>query len=156
MKGMVIKMTRQEARELAVRLAFEISGSTTGADEILGHLFDREYFESLSEEDELFRAFPDDNSRAYIERVIRGVDEHNMELDEYVMKYAKGWKFERISRTALAVMKVCMFETLYMPDVPVGASVNSAVELSKKYDEQDTVAFVNGILGSFVREEVKR
>lgn len=149
-------MTRQEARELAVRLVFELSGSTTGSEEIIGHFFSREYYDSLSEEDELFGAYPDDNSRAYIERVISGVDQHNMELDEYVMKYAKGWKFGRISRTALAVMKVCMFETLYMPDVPVGASVNSAIELAKKYDEPDTVSFVNGILGSFVREEVKR
>lgn len=149
-------MTRQEARELAVRLSFEISGSTTGSEEILAQFFSREYYETLSAEDELFKNYPDDNSRAYIERVIRGVDEHNMELDGYVMKYAKGWKFGRISRTALAAMKVCMYETLYMPDVPVGASVNAAVELAKKYDEAETVAFVNGVLGSFVREEVKR
>ena len=68
-------------------------------------------------------------------------------------KYAKGWDFARISRTALAIMKTAMFEILYMPDIPEGVSINEAVELVKKYDEPETVSFVNGILGTFVKNE---
>ena len=74
-------------------------------------------------------------------------------LDGYVEKYAKGWKFDRISRTALAAMKVAMFEVMYMPEIPNAVAINEAVELAKKYDEPETVKFVNGLLGSFSRGE---
>ena len=70
-------------------------------------------------------------------------------------KYAKGWRFERISLVAAAIMRVAMYEIMYMPDIPHGAAINEAVELTKRYDEPETVKFVNGILGSFLREEVK-
>ena len=52
-------------------------------------------------------------------------------------------------------MRVAMFEILYMPDIPAGVAINEAVEIAKKYEEPETVRFLNGILGSFVREEVK-
>ena len=73
--------------------------------------------------------------------------------DAYIEKYSKGWKFERISRTAVAIMKTAMYEILYMPDIPVKAAVNEAVNLAKKYEEPETVPFINGILGSFARAE---
>lgn len=148
-------MNRSTAREIAVRLAFEISAKECSADEVLSQFFDREHYDSLKEEDSLFAEYPDPDQMAYIEAVIRGIDAHNAELDGYVAKYAKGWAFGRISRTALAVMKVSMYETMYMPEIPNGASINETVEIAKKYDVPETVAFVNGILGSFVREELE-
>ena len=54
----------------------------------------------------------------------------------------------------MAIMKVAMFEVMYMPDVPDAAAINEAVELAKRYDPPETVSFVNGVLGSFVRGEV--
>jgi len=50
-------------------------------------------------------------------------------------------------------MKLAMFEILYMPDIPDSASINEAVELAKRYEPPETVSFINGILGSFVRGE---
>ena len=76
------------------------------------------------------------------------------ELDAVIERYARGWKPERISRTALAVLRCAICEILYLEDVPVGAAINEAVELDKYYDEPETTAFVNGILGAFVREEL--
>ena len=52
-------------------------------------------------------------------------------------------------------MRVCMYEILYMQDVPDSAAVNDAVEIAKKYEPEETVAFINGILGTFIREEKK-
>ncbi len=60
---------------------------------------------------------------------------------------------DRLSRTALAVLRCAICEILYLEDVPAGAAINEAVELDKKYDEPDTVAFVNGVLVGFVRGE---
>ena len=148
-------MNRTEAREIAVKLCFEISSKECPAREVLDRIFDREYYDSLSAEDKLFASYPDDAQREYIRQLVQGIGDHSAELDGYVAKYSKGWKFGRISRTALAVMKTAMYEIMYMPDIPTGVAVNEAVEIAKHYDEPETVAFVNGVLGSFAREEMK-
>ena len=57
---------------------------------------------------------------------------------------------------ASAIMRVAMFEILYMEEIPNGAAINEAVEIAKKYETPETVKFINGILGSFVREELSR
>jgi N utilization substance protein B len=147
-------MNRTEARELAVMLCFELSTRECTADEIFEYMFDREYYDSLKGEDSVFDSFPEDAQKDYIETLIRGVDQHAAELDGYVEKYSKGWAFSRISRTALAVMKTAMYEVMYMPDIPTGVAINEAVEIAKQYDEPETVSFVNGVLGSFVRGEL--
>ena len=64
-----------------------------------------------------------------------------------------GWKFERIPLVASAIMRVAMYEILYMPEIPNAAAINEAVEIAKKYEDEKVVAFLNGILGSFVRQE---
>ena len=66
---------------------------------------------------------------------------------------AVGWSFSRISLVASAIMRVAMYEILYMPDVPNAAAINDAVEISKNYEGEETVKFINGLLGSFVRGE---
>ena len=149
-----IIMNRTEARELAVRLCFEVSSKECTADEVLERFLDEEYFKTLSGEDGVFSSYPDDTQKEYIERLVRGIGEHSAELDGYIAKYSRGWQFGRISRTALAVMKTAMFEIMYMPDIPTGVAVNEAVEIAKGYDEPETVSFVNGVLGTFVREEM--
>lgn len=147
-------MNRSEAREIAVRLCFELSCRECDAREVLDHFFSGDYYESLSPEDELYASRPQENHREYIEKLVMGIGEHSAELDAYIAKYARGWSFGRISRTALAVIKTAMYEILYMPEIPNGAAINEAVEIAKKYDEPETVAFINGVLGSFVREEL--
>ena len=82
---------------------------------------------------------------------MKGVYDHGAELDGYISKYAIGWSFSRISRMAAAVMRVAMYEILYMPDIPTAAAINEAVELAKHYETQEAVSFINGILGAFVR-----
>ncbi len=108
----------------------------------------------LANEDDSLGTYPDEKQRDYISELVNGISEHSAELDGYISKYAKGWKFGRISRTALAVMKTAMYEIMYMPDIPTGVAVNEAVEIAKHYDGPETVSFVNGVLGSFVREEM--
>ena len=89
----------------------------------------------------------------YIRRLTTLCVEKREELDDYIRQYAKGWRVERISRTALAVLRCALCEILYFDDVPASAAINEAVELAKGYDEPDTVSFVNGVLGGFMRGE---
>ena len=104
--------------------------------------------------DELFAEAPDEKQRAYITALVEGVAGHVNELDGYIEKYSRGWKLNRISRTALSVLRCALYEILYMDeeDVPDSVAVNEAVELAKGFDEPETVSFINGILGSFLRE----
>ena len=148
-------MKRTEAREIAIRLCYELSSKECSAEDVLEKFFEDEHYATLASEDEVYSAFPDDRQMKYIRELVIGIGEHSAELDGYVEKYLRGWQFGRISRTALAVIKTAMYEILYMPDVPNAAAINDAVEISKGYDEPEVVSFINGVLGSFVREEIK-
>lgn len=147
-------MKRTAAREIAVRLSFGLFENPIDPETLLGEMFDEEYYATLKKEDELYAEYPDKAQLEYIGRIIRGISEHGAELDGYIEKYAVGWKFGRISRTAIAIFKTAMFEVLYMPDVPNKVAINEAVELAKKYEEPTTVPFINGVLGSFSRKEI--
>ena len=147
-------MTRTTAREIAVRLCFTISENPTDPETLLRETFDPAYYATLAGEDEVFAQLPDQRQQAYITRLVTGVGEHGVELDGYVEKYARGWNFDRLSRMAIAILKAAMYEILYMPDIPNGVSINEAVELTKRYQEPEMASYVNGILGTFVREEL--
>jgi len=146
-------MKRAAAREVAVRLCFSISENPISPEEMLAQVFEDEYYETLKDEDKLYSVKPGKKQLEYITRIVTGVYEHSAELDDYIDKYSVGWKFGRIARMAVAIMNVAMFEVLYMPDVPDNVAINEAIELAKKYEPPETVSFVNGVLGSFSREE---
>jgi N utilization substance protein B len=146
-------MTRIAAREIAVRLCFSTAENPSDPEEVLALMFEDEYYSSLQEEDDVYAKSPNAKQLDYITRLVTGVFSHAAELDGYIDKYTVGWRFGRISRTAVAIMKVAMFEVLYMPDVPDKAAINEAVELAKKYETPKTVSFVNGVLGSFMKME---
>jgi len=148
-------MKRTTAREIAVRLCFAVSENPSDPDELLSQTFEDEYYASLQAEDELYKNKPSKKQLDYITRLVKGISEHSAELDGYIEKYAVGWRFGRISRTAVAIMKVAMFEVLYMPDIPDKAAINESVELAKNYEMPETVSFVNGVLGSFMRGEMQ-
>ncbi|MBQ2739034.1 MAG: transcription antitermination factor NusB [Oscillibacter sp.] len=147
-------MVRNTAREIAIHLSYELSFTDKTVEQLLDERLTAETFEALAQEDELYLEAPNAKQAEYIRRLVSGVDEHAAELDGYISKYAKGWSFSRIPLVASAIMRVAMYEILYMPDVPNGAAINEAVEIAKKYETPETVKFINGILGSFVRQEV--
>ena len=144
-------MTRSSAREIAVHFVFELGFSHMTADELLAAALTRPAFELLGQEEPLYAEFPNVEQKAYISELTRGVYGRGGELDEYISKYAIGWNFSRIPRVVVAILRVCMYEILYMSSVPNAAAINEAVELTKRYEEPELAAFVNGILGSFVR-----
>lgn len=147
-------MVRNTAREIAIHLSYELSFTEKSIDELLDQRLNAETFAALSTEDAVYQETPNAKQDAYIRRLVKGVREHAPELDGYIAKYARGWSFARIPLVASAIMRVAMFEILYMDDIPNGAAINEAIEIAKKYETPETVKFMNGILGSFVREEL--
>ena len=147
-------MKRSAAREIAVQLGFYANASEKSVEDIVGEFFDKEYYETLAAEDELFSEYPEKKQMDYIIRLAKTVEDYRIQIDKYIEKYAQGWKISRISRTAMAVLRCAIAEVLYMDDIPNSVAINEAVELAKGYDEPETVAFINGVLGGFMRGEL--
>jgi N utilization substance protein B len=74
------------------------------------------------------------------------------EIDKKIEAYSRGWKLDRIAKAELAILRLAVFEASYDDGIPVGVAVNEAVELAKKYGDDNGPAFVNGILGKIVNE----
>ena len=146
-------MTRNTAREIAAHLAYEWNFTDLPVGEFLDRRLAPECFAELAPECGLYADAPNAKQAQYIRRLVAGVADHAAELDDYIARYAQGWRFERIPLMASAVMRVAMYEILYMQDIPNAAAINEAVEMTKHYEEPEVVSFVNGILGSFVRAE---
>ena len=132
-------MTRTEARENAFSLLFE---SECRPDETALEIF--EYAEE-------FREFKIDD---YVKTVFFGVQQRKKEIEELIGASLVGWKKKRISPVSRAILSLSVFEMLALEDVPARVSINEAVELSKKYDDEKTFTFVNGVLNA-VAEELK-
>jgi len=137
-----------------MHLSYELSFTDLTAEELVTQRLCEGRFADLAPEYEAYGKLPDASQLDYIRKLVCGIAGHSYELDQYIEKYAKGWKFDRIPLVASAIMRLSMYEILYMPDIPNGASINEAVEIAKKYESDDVVRFINGILGTFVRTEV--
>ncbi len=144
-------MTRANARELAVHLIYGRDFTGEEPEEIVSVRLAKEYYAKLSEENDVYAERPSRAQVAYLDKVVTGVANRSEELNAEIQKYAIGWDISRISRLTRAIMQLAIFEILYVEDVPTGVAVSEAVRLAKKYDGDDTGAFVNGILGSFAR-----
>ena len=144
-------MTRANARELAVHLIYSQSFTGDEPEELVATRLAKEYYSKLSAENDIYSQQPSGAQLAYIDSVVSGVVNRTDALDGEIQKFSIGWDVSRISRLTRAIMQLAIFETLYVDDVPTGVAVSEAVRLAKKYDGDDTGAFVNGILGSFAR-----
>ena len=144
-------MTRADARELAVHLIYGREFTGEEPKQVIDVRLEKEYYAALAQENEVYADRPSKSQLGYIDTVVDGVASRTEELNSTISNYSIGWDISRISRLTRSVMQLAIFEVLYMDDVPTGVAISEAVRLAKKYDGDDTGAFVNGILGSFVR-----
>lgn len=129
-------ISRYKKREQAFILCFETLFSDTDIDELADNAVDGS----------------DEYMSDYAVSCAKGVLEHADEIDAKISaNLKKGWKLSRISRVSYAVMRLAVYEMLYVEDVPVSVSINEAVELAKKYSVPDESSFVNGVLGSVAK-----
>ena len=131
-------MSRSKARQVAMCMLYSelLGGAETPAD----------VCEKIEERDAL-----DQEDLLYVEQVVAGVQAHAADVDALIGEHAVGWSLERIARVDLSILRVAVYEMLYRDDVPVGASINEAVELAKRYGGEKSFAFINGILGAISR-----
>lgn len=112
-------------------------------------------YESLQEQINLY--FESENienveAKEYIEDAVLGIENHKEEILTLIEKnLKKDWKIDRISRIDLSILKLAIYEIQYK-DIPFKVVINEAVELAKKYGEDSSKNFVNGILASIVNK----
>ena len=133
-------MNRKTARENAFILLFE---ETIKSEETF-----EEIFIKATEERELEY----DN---YVKEVFFGCFENKHVIDTKIEECLVGWKKERVSYVAKAVLKLAAYELMFMEDIPAKVSINEAIELSKKFDDDKAYVFVNGVLNK-IAESIGR
>ena len=144
-------MTRGNARELAVHLIYGQGFTGESPETVVDTRLEKEYYQKLSSENEVYSDRPSRAQMNYIDSVVSGVANRTEDLNAHIQKYSIGWDVARISRLTRSIMQLAIYEILYVEDVPTGVAISEAVRLAKKYDGDDTGAFVNGILGAFAR-----
>ena len=145
-------MSRTTARSAAMQMIFEKVSGGQGGEDTLKLVYDelREY--GVPGGRTVGDREPDEEDREYITKAFNGVLGHLDELDELIGKTAKGWTTERMSLVDLTILRLAVWEILYNPDVPASVSVAEALELTEQYSDPEDKPFVNGILGTIVRE----
>lgn len=127
------KLTRREAREVAFGLIFEAEYHGEEDLEVV-------YKTALDA-----REIP---KNKYVKTVFFGVYEKLAEIDALIEKNSIGWRTDRLSRVSRAILRLAVYEFLYMEDIPDNVTLNEAIELSKKFDDERARPFINGILNA--------
>ena len=94
-----------------------------------------------------------DGAKPFTRELALGVDRHRDELDAEIGRLARGWSLDRIAPLELSIMRVALYEVRHRDDVPAEVAVDEAVSLASRYCGAEAPGFVNGILGSALREK---
>lgn len=90
-----------------------------------------------------------DEDAAYISTKSNKIIEKLDEIDEMINKQAKGWTTQRMGKVDLTILRLAVYEIVFDEDVPTGVAINEAVELAKRFGQEESSGFVNGVLAKF-------
>ena len=127
-------MKRKRSREIAMELLFSMEISKNSYEETI-ECFVEDYEMDLKTID-----------LEYIKEVMKSVVDHKEEIDEIIKNSLINWTIDRVSKVNLTIVRLAIAEMLYIDDVPEVVAINEAIELTKKYSDDKSVAFVNGAL----------
>ncbi len=130
-------MSRRELREQIFKFIFRVEFNDR--DEMPERFF--------FEDDELMA---DEKDAAYISQKGKRIIEKLDELDAMINKQAKGWTTQRMGKVDLTILRLAVYEIAFDEDVPAGVAINEAVELAKRFGQEESSGFVNGVLAKFV------
>lgn len=130
-------MKRKETREEAVKIAYCMDINSD---------FNKNITENFIGHFEV-----QDVDTEYLNKTMDDLTGNLETIDSYITENSKDWKINRIAKVDLAVLRIAIAEILYNEQIPASVSINEAVEISKKYSNEDSHKFINGILGTVVR-----
>jgi len=142
---------RRKAREIALHVIFERSFDLDSVNGILTNRLTEEAFDSLKGETEVYESVLPVDECVYIRTLTEGIEAQKPLLAQAIQDHSHNWKLGRISRISRSILEIALYEILFMDDIDTSVSINEAVELAKKYDTEDAGAFINGVLGGYVK-----
>jgi transcription antitermination factor NusB len=123
---------RRRARELAIQVLYHLEYNPGDPEESF---------------DTVCKSFlPPKEVRPFAKDLVLGVWRNKEDLDKLIGRASKNWRIERMSRVDRNILRIAVFEVLYMGDIPPKVSIDEAVELGKRFGTEDSGAFVNGVL----------
>jgi N utilization substance protein B len=131
-------MTRTQEREQAFIMIFEKAfNSDITLDELFSYAYETESFEKS----------------LFCETLTKSVFENLDAIDSVIEKYSIGWKISRLPKVTLSILRLAFCEIMFVDSIPESVSANEAVELAKKYATDADASFINGIIGTYLREK---
>ena len=148
-------MTRAEVREHIFKLIFRVEfNDPEDMPEQIRVYFEDPYKEDLNsdtpESDDRVCLFSEENE-AYITGKYNAITGMLGELDKCINEASKGWDTARMGKVELAILRLAVYEMKYDDNIPVGVAIDQAVELAKKYGQDESASFVNGILATVAK-----
>lgn len=130
---------RRRAREIALQVLYQREFNRVEFQEVLNLFWNN--FEVLK------------GARDFSERIIRGIEQHQEDLDRIIEQYSSNWKIDRMAHVDRNILRIAVYELLYCDDIPPKVAINEAIDIGKKYGSEDSGAFINGILDKVKSEE---
>lgn len=136
-------MIRRKGREIALQILYQKEMANLSTEEAI--LLYKKHF------------FNVDNKEAlnFGEELVRGVSQNLEFIDKIIQKYTPSWPLERMNVTDKNILRLAIYEMFFRPDIPEVVSINEAIELAKLYGTDDSPAFINGVLDSIYKKELK-
>ena len=133
-------MSRKKARDNAFKCIYEL-----------------EFIKDKNLDDILLNCYEENNNseeeKQYIQMILNGVKENIEKIDSIILSKLKNWSLDRIAKIDLAILRLAIYEILYVDSIPDKVSANEAVELAKTYGNNDSKSFVNGVIAKVIEDK---
>lgn len=127
-------MNRKLSREKTMELLFGMTLSKDTASETVENFVDN-YEGNIKEVD-----------LTYVKRALIGVENNKKAIDEAIASNLQNWKIDRISKVNLTILRLATYEILFDENVPRNVAINEALEITRRYSDEKSVSFINGVL----------
>lgn len=144
-----MKKIRTAARELALNVLYQVDAAALTLEDALETALENADLSSLDSHGRL----GSEEAKEYVRKLCEGVVEKIDMLDGIIKSYSKDWTIDRQPVVDRNIIRMALYEILYLDDIPFAVSVDEAIEMAKKFSTADSGKFVNGILARYLREE---
>lgn len=141
-----MSLTRRDIREKALQSLFQLSANEDLSKEVA---MQKALANHTEDKDEL----EDVEIPSYLNELVSGVIEQQQMIDSKINSHLKNWSINRLAKTDLLVMRIAVYEMLFVEDVPNKVALNEALEIIKRYSDEKSSKFVNGILSNMIEEK---
>lgn len=126
-------MKRHEAREKALQVLFQLENTELTINEAMGHVLE--------------------GNDAFFEKLVRGTAEKMEEIDAILIEKLENWSLNRLPKIERTILRLAVYELMFMQDIPSKVVLNEAIELCKTFGDEKSSKFVNGVLSKFTTEK---